>query len=90
MSRFVQLATISIDVEAIGDVEEFDDYAILWFGPDPATHRLVLGGDDFVMWKKFNEEELNQALEILRQRGWDIKLSQKMPAVLTDENQIPF
>ena len=57
------LATLTVNRELIEEVEHFADHTILWFGGAFEPDRIVLTGDDRMLW------HASAAVEYLRSQG---------------------
>jgi hypothetical protein len=69
MKHLLQLATVTLNLEEVGDVEERDDCVIIFFGSDNVPEQLILTGDDADMMRRHLHQEVQHSREALIQSG---------------------
>ncbi len=85
----VVLATLTVDLEALEETEEFADHAVLWFGAAFEPDRIVLTGDDFTLWEAFNAVIWLRSDPARRARSWRWE-DRPNPPVLSNSDSLPF
>ena len=73
MKRPLQLATLTIDLEEIGEIEEQDDRILVLFGPDHIPDKLILTGPDAALMHQHIQQERQLAIDDLTKLGWNRK-----------------